>query len=196
MHRGISADSIDRIVPFLSVHPADPDAADKVRVAAAEGFKGLKIHSYYQECDLDDPRIDDLYSAMEETRLLCVAHTGFDTAYPFVRKADPVRIVNVLRRHPRLRFVATHLGAWKDWDLVPRYLTGENIWVDTSFSLDFMSPDLARQLIHSFPPDRLLFGSDSPWEDQSKAIAQLKGLGLEPDLERAILSGNARRLLG
>ena len=184
-----------RIVPLLSVHPEDPEAAGKVRRAAAEGFKGLKLHSYYQDCDLDDPKADSLYSAMEETGLFCVAHTGFDTAYPFVRRADPPRVVKVLRRFPRLKFVATHLGAWKDWDLVVRHLVGENLWVDTSFSLDFMSADLARQLIRSFPPERLLFGSDSPWGDQAKALAQLRGLGLEPALEEAILSGNARKLL-
>jgi predicted TIM-barrel fold metal-dependent hydrolase len=185
-----------RIIPMLSVHPADASAADRIRAAADEGFKGFKLHPYYQDFDLDDQAVDHVYAALEETGLLCVAHTGFDTAYPMIRKADPPRIVRVLDRFPRLRFVATHLGAWKDWDLVTKHLAGAALWIDTSYSLDFMTREQARELIGFFPADRVLFGSDSPWADQSRSIAALRGLGLGIEREEAILSGNAENLLG
>ena len=185
----------DRIVPFLSVHPSDPEAAEKVRTAAENGFKGLKLHPYYQDCDLDDPAVYPIYSAMEETGLVCVSHTGFDTSYPFIRKADPPRIVRVLERFPRLKFVATHLGAWKDWELVRRHLVGASLWIDTSYSIGFMRREEARSLVLSFPIDRVLFGSDSPWADQGEAIEALRSLGLGPEREKAILFANAERLL-
>ena len=184
-----------RIVPFLSVSPADPLAREHVRIAAEEGFQGLKFHPYYQDFDLDDGAMDPVYAAMEERGLICVCHTGFDHAYPFVRRADPSRVLRVLKRFPCLAFVATHLGAWRDWELAEKELPGANLWIDTSYSLEFLPPADARRLILRFPADRVLFGSDSPWADQGRSLALLKGLSLGAAREEAILSGNARALL-
>ena len=184
-----------RIIPFLSVSPADPQARENVRVAAEEGFQGLKFHPYYQDFDLDNDAMDPVYAAMEERGLICVSHTGFDHAYPFVRRADPSRVLRVLERFPRLAFVATHLGAWQDWELAEEKLRGANLWIDTSYSLEFMPQEDARRLILCFPADRVLFGSDSPWADQGRSLELLKGLSLGAAREEAILSGNARALL-
>jgi hypothetical protein len=185
-----------RIEPFLSVHPDDPQAAGRVRIAAAEGFRGFKFQPYDQDFHLDEERMFPVYEALQETGLLCMAHTGFDLAHPFERRADPPRIATVLARFPGLRFVATHLGSWRDWDLVARLLPGSGAWTDISYSLPFMTAAEARALVALFPPDRLLFGSDSPWADQAESLRQLRDLGLASDLEAAILGGNARLLLG
>lgn len=183
-----------RILCLPSVHPADPKAAERVRIAAEEGFRGLKFHPYYQDFDLDDPVMDPVYGAMEERGMVCVSHTGFDHAFPFVRRADPPRILRVLAKFPRLPFLATHLGAWKDWDLVARLLPGANLWIDTAYSLQYLPRDEARRLVLSFPADRLLFGSDSPWAPQDTSLAMVHALGLDPARERALLAENARSL--
>jgi predicted TIM-barrel fold metal-dependent hydrolase len=181
-----------RIIPFLSVSPSHPQSRENVRIAAEEGFRGLKFHPYYQDFDLDDPAMDPVYAAMEERGLICVSHTGFDHAFPFVRRADPSRILRVLKKFPRLAFVATHLGAWQDWELAERELPGANLWIDTSYSLEFMPREDARRLILCFPPDRVLFGTDSPWAGQVRSLALLRALCLGASREEAILSGNAR----
>jgi predicted TIM-barrel fold metal-dependent hydrolase len=90
----------------------------------------------------------------------------------------------------KLTLVAAHLGAWRDRELAAEYLPGERLFVDIAFSLHVMSRDNARELILRFPKDRLLFGTDSPWAGQASTI------GLGEEMERAILSENARKLLG
>lgn len=185
----------ERIVPFLSVHPAEPSAVDAIRAAKAEGFLGFKFQPYDQDFFLDEQRMFPLYEALQETGLLCMCHTGFDLSHPFVRRADPPRIVAVLRRFPGLRFVATHLGAWKDWDLVAELLPGAPLWTDISYALPFLPPETARSLLSAFPADRLLFGSDSPWAHQAASIGALRELGLQAPLEQAILGENAAKLL-
>ncbi len=50
-----------RIVPFPSVHPTDPDAVRKVEQVAEAGFVGMKFHPYYQDFDLDEPRMMPIY---------------------------------------------------------------------------------------------------------------------------------------
>ncbi len=185
----------DRVVPFLSVHPEDPLAAERIRMGREEGFIGFKFHPYYQGFTLDGESMNPIYEALEKQGLLCVSHTGFDHAYPYVPQADPPRIVNVVRRFPGLRFVATHLGAWRDWDLVADILPRERLYVDIAYSLEFLPAEKAKSIILSFPKEKLLFGSDSPWGDQSAALRLLRGLGLPEATVRAITSENAGRLL-
>jgi predicted TIM-barrel fold metal-dependent hydrolase len=147
-----------RIIPFPSVSPADPQATENVRIAAEEGFRGLKFHPYYQDFDLDGEAMDPVYAAMEERGLICISHTGFDHAYPFTRRADPVRVLRVLKKFPRLAFVATHLGAWRDWELAEKELPGANLWIDTSYSLEFMP--LKKRGVSFFASLRTGFCSD------------------------------------
>ncbi len=185
-----------RIVPLGSVHPDDPDPAARVRQIAAAGLPGLKLHPFYQQFEIDEPRMDPIWAAMEACDLFAVCHAGFDPAFPRERRAAPERIRRVIERFPRLRFIAAHLGGWQDWDAVREHLLGEPVWLDLSCTLHLLDREAARDLLLAHPPTRLLFGSDSPWMDQLESLAALRALELPPALERAILRDNARALLG
>jgi predicted TIM-barrel fold metal-dependent hydrolase len=184
-----------RIVPLASVHPGAADPIGEVRQIAEAGLIGVKLHPYYQNFDLDDPALFPLYRAIDELGLLLVCHTGFDFAFPRDRKGDPVRILRVLDRVPSLRFVATHMGAWDDWDEVERHLLGKPILLDVSLSLELLGPQRARAMILAHPADCILFGTDSPWASQEQTVRQVRALELGEERERAILGGNAVRLL-
>jgi hypothetical protein len=186
----------DRIIPFPSVHPADPDLVRRVRRVRDRGFRGLKLHPYYQDFDVDEERLRPLYEAAQDCGLVVLCHTGFDPAFPRVRRGDPARIRRVVEAFPRLTFVAPHLGAWDDWDEVDRHLTGRAIWMDLSYVIGLIAPERARSLILRHPPDRMLFGSDSPWAGQAETIAWVRGLDLGAEREDLVLGRNAVQLLG
>ncbi len=184
-----------RLTALPSVHPADPEAVARVHTIADRGFIGLKIHPYYQDFTLDDEELFPLYQAARERGLLVVCHTGFDIAFPRIRRGDPVRIRRVHETFPGLLFIATHLGAWDDWDEVERHLIGHPIYMETSFSTNCMPPARARRLLTAHPAEYLLFGTDSPWTDQAQALRELRALDLPEDRLDAILWKNAHRLL-
>lgn len=186
----------DRIVMFPSVHPMSDDAVQNVRQVAQDGFKGIKLHPYYQEFHLDDERVFPVYEEMARQDLILLSHTGFDFAFPEERIADPQKVVAVKERFPELTFVTSHLGGWSDWDEVERHLAGSDVYMETSFSLELMDREQARSIITSHRSDRVMFGTDSPWTDQKHALERLRGLDLDPDLEAAIVRQNALRLLG
>ncbi|MBI5633223.1 MAG: amidohydrolase family protein [Nitrospirae bacterium] len=185
----------DRIIPFPSLHPEAEDAADQVQRIKAEGFKGVKFHPYYQDFTIDEERLSPIYRQLEREGLIVVMHTGFDLAFERARKCDPEKILRVLDTFPDLKLVTTHLGAWEDWDEVEKHLSGRKIYMEISFSLDCMPKETARRIILNHPKDHILFGSDSPWADQGKAIEQLKGLELGQETEDRILRENALKLL-
>jgi predicted TIM-barrel fold metal-dependent hydrolase len=168
---------------------------DRVRAVRDAGLPGIKLHPYYQDFDLADESMFALYAALEEQGLLVVCHTGFDLAFERIRRADPKRILTVLERFPKLRLVTTHLGAWEDWDEAYTHLIGKPIYLETSFAISYLGRDKARRILLEHPPDRLLFGSDSPWAGQRESMDELRALGLPAALERQLFRDNARRLL-
>jgi uncharacterized protein len=182
-------------VPFPSVHPRDPEALDRLARIADEGFAGVKLHPYYQDFLLDEDIMWPFYGRMAERNLILTAHTGFDVAFERIRRCDPARIARVLATVPELTMIATHMGSWMDWDEVREHLVGKPVYMETSYSLECMPPDRARAILTAHPPEYLLFGSDSPWQDQSATLGRLRALGLGASLEQAILEDNPARLL-
>jgi len=185
----------DRIVPLPSVHPADPDVIGHIEKIAAEGFKGIKLHPYYQQFVADEARMEAVYGAVSACGLILVMHTGYDIAFERVDRAGPQRIMGVLQRWPDLKLVTTHMGGWSQWDQVGRMIIGRCVYMETSFVLDGMDDEAMRRMLTAHPADYILFGTDSPWDDQKRALERVRGLGLGPELERKILSDNALRLL-
>ena len=186
----------NRLIPLPSVHPDDQLLEDHIRMIKEQGFVGIKLHPYYQDFFLAEDRMAGLYETLIECDLLLVVHTGFDIAYPRVRRADPAQVTSLLQHYPDLKLVITHLGGWDDWEEAHRLLIGKPIYMEISFALDFLSRKQARNLITSHQPDYLLFGTDSPWADQAACLKQLQELNLDKELFKKIIRKNAERLLG
>lgn len=185
----------ERIIPFPSVHPSDPDAAGQVRKIAESGFKGLKLHPYYQSFEIDSEKVFPVYEEASKLGLIILSHTGFDIAFPRDRVVDPLRIARVLKQFPDLTFVASHFLAWEDWDEAERHLVGRPVYTDISFVIGFMGPEKTKKLFSKHPREYILFGTDSPWHDQGEYLAMLRELKMGDDFEDALLRENPKRLL-
>ncbi len=186
----------ERLVLFPSVHPGDPDCIGHIRQIRAEGFQGIKLHPFYQDFFADEDRMLRFYEETMRQNLLLVMHTGYDIAFPRIRRADPEKLLRITELFPDLKFVTTHLGAWRQWEEVRRYLLGRAIYMEISFAMEELGPEQAREMIMGHPGDYVLFGTDSPWTDQAKTLCLLEEVGLPEEKLRRILGGNARRLLG
>ncbi len=185
----------ERLIPFPSFHPADSNVASRIRQIKAEGFKGIKMHPYYQDFYLDEERLMRAYEVITEENLILVMHTGFDIAFPRTRLADPERIMNVITRFPEMKLVTTHLGAWELWDEVSDILAGKQVYMDISYTLDQLDKEKAREIIFKHSGEHLLFATDSPWSSQQETYEMVKGLKLGDKLEKLILRENALKLL-
>ena len=184
-----------RLIPFASVHPDDPELKEHVAAVAAAGFKGIKLHPYFQRFALDEPRLEPLYEAVDKAGLVLLVHCGFDIGFPRTRICDPARVRAVADNWPKLQLVAAHMGGWMDWDETERCILGRPIVMDVAAIFDYLDADRIRRILLAHSPKHLVFGSDSPWFDQGKSLAHLRQLHLPVELEQAILYDNAARLL-
>jgi uncharacterized protein len=184
----------ERIIPFPSFHPYDPEFEDRIDEIKHNGFKGIKFHPYYQDFTIDEERLFPVYEKICKENLILVMHTGFDFAFPRTRIADPEKIITVFKQVPTLKMVTTHLGAWEQWEEVERFLLGKQIYMEISFSLEFLD-DTVKKIISNHPTEYILFGTDSPWTEQERTLSLFRELQLGKEKEELILRGNAIKLL-
>jgi uncharacterized protein len=185
----------DRLVPFASIHPdyASPEA--EVERIAAAGLRGLKFHPHYMDCPADDPRVIRIARAAAAANLSMLFHSGHDLSYEKDDRASPARLRRVHEAAPGLRLAAAHLGGWECWDEVLRDLAGTGIYLETSFTLGRIEPDLLERILAKHPKDRILFGTDAPWTDPAEELGKFRALALPADTERRILWDNALRFV-
>jgi predicted TIM-barrel fold metal-dependent hydrolase len=186
----------ERIIPFPSIHPDTPDAACWMRRFKDAGLRGVKLHPMYQEFAFDEPRMDALYAAVAEAGLVLEPHCGYDIAFPGDGRADADRIARVIDRHPTLKLLCTHLGAWQQWEAAGQHLIGRNVWLETSMSVSLLGLKATADLIRAHGAGKILFGTDWPWTSQTDQINLLRMLDLPKEQIDGILGGNAAKLLG
>lgn len=185
----------DRVIPFPSVHPADPKRIERIDRIADEGFLGVKLHPFYQDFYAAQDSMAGYYHRVSDRGLLLVVHTGFDIAFPRQRRADPRTMREIGEQFPKLKLVVTHLGAWQQWDEVRQHLLGRPVYMEISMAMEDLGPTISREMLLAHPAEYLLFGTDSPWTDQGATLAQLTALDLPvPRLSR-MLYRNAHELL-
>ncbi len=184
------------LIPAGSIHP---DCEDKKGVIASlrdAGIHGIKVHPDYVRVNIDDPRYDEIFSLCEEAGMYVVTHAGFDPVSPDYFHATPEGMLKVIRSHPRLTFVAAHMGGPSQLDGVLELLAGTSIYFDTSLvSIRGEERNKLIKLFKSHDPDRFLFGTDTPWSDPNAEIAFIENAGLSDQAKEKIFYKNAARLL-
>ncbi|MBR3086905.1 MAG: amidohydrolase family protein [Kiritimatiellae bacterium] len=189
-------DAARMIIPLPSVHPADPERHARLAEVARCGFKGVKLHPYFQHFTLDSPDMLDYFRAVADAGLFAEVHCGYDAGFPFEEICGPRRVARVIGEVPSLRFMVTHLGGWQDWDEAARILIGQPIDIEMSMTVGMCEPSLLRDMLMRHPGDRIYFGSDWPWSDHAKILPFLAGCGLPQSRMEALMGGNAERWLG
>ena len=200
------------VLSFGCMHPDFDGWKEELARVRDLGLKGIKLHPQYQDTDFDDPRYLRILDRCGELGLVVLTHAGLDIGMPGKDNCAPEMVARVLEQVGPVKLVLAHMGGWRQWDRVEALLPGTGVYLDTSFSLGEITPlddghyrpgDLPLldeaaflRMVRRFGPDRILFGTDSPWDDQETALARLRALPLEPAELEAILGGNAKRLLG
>lgn len=202
---------LDHLTYFAAIHPDAPDWHDELGRVKALGFQGVKIHPVYQDVAIDDPRFVRILARCGELGLIVVMHGGADIGFPGVTRCSPAMLRSALRQAGPVTLVAAHMGGWRNWQEVPENLLDVGVYLDTAYSLGAISPlddhyapeelpmladERFVELVQAFGSKRVLFGTDSPWDDMAQCIARIRALPLTEAEKADIFDGNARRLLG
>jgi uncharacterized protein len=191
----ITPQHYENLLCFGSLHPSQGDWHEEIDWLVVNAIPGVKFHPDYQEFFVDDPKLTPIYRALADAGLIVLFHAGVDIGLPPPVHCSPERLARVLDAAPEMTVIAAHMGGYQCWDDVERYLAGRKLYFDTSYSLTDLGPDRMTELIRAHGADQILFGTDSPWTDQSAEVSGIRALQLTDDEITAILGQNASRLL-
>ena len=201
-------DNYDGLISFGGIHPDDDEPEKKLEFLKDCGFKGIKIHPDYTETFIDDERYIRIVAAAQRLGLVVITHGGKDPAYQVIhcppkKGRDMLDRVHEMTGFTKPFFVFAHLGGNRLLSDVEKYLVGQNCFIDISCSFrdlgdfsDSTDEDIIR-VIKDHGADKILFATDSPWNDQKRYIERFMGLcGLTDNEKDMILHRNAEKLLG
>lgn len=183
----------DRMIPFGTMTPRAPAAAEEVRRCFAElGMRGIKLHPWLQGFSMHEASLDPMCEVIKEFNGILLCHDGTP---PY---ATPAQIAALARRHPEIPVVLGHGGLHDCWREALAVL-GEtpNLYL----CICGTPPYAARTIIQTGPLDRVLFGTDAGLSEaasQDYAVArvvEIDGWGITDAQRQAVLVDNPRRLL-
>ena len=180
-----------KIYGFGSIHPDYDDIENEIDRMISLGLRGIKIHSDFQEFNVDCKKACKIYE-VAEGRLPILFHAGDEN----VDSSSPKRLRHVHDMFPRLKMIAAHLGGYSAWDDSEKYLVGEDVYFDTSSTLQAIDPKQAIRIIRSHGIERCMFGTDYPMHYQDKVIEMFLKLGFSDDELYKLLWKNAHDFLG
>ena len=187
-----------RIISFAGMHPDCDDIDGKLAFVKEQGFKGIKIHPDYQHTFFDDEKYVKIIASAKKYGLIVTTHAGLDAAFvgePV--KCTPDRVLRLLDRVGGYdRLVLAHYGGITFFEEVYDRLAGEDIYLDTAYVLDKISAETFMKILDKHGRSRVLFVTDSPWQDIASDVERLRALGLDPETEDMLFSKNAVKLLG
>lgn len=184
-----------KIIPFASVYPGAETELEELERIKSMGFKGIKLHPEYQDFEVADEKAFGIYEYAEKNNLIVMLHAGRDKGYPDSFLSPPKSIRAVHDTFPRLKIVAAHLGGWRAWEDVHRYLAGTDVFFDTSMTAGYIDEALMKKIVFKHGTERILFGSDCPWNSVPKTRALIESIGLSAgDLDK-IYCQNALSIL-
>jgi predicted TIM-barrel fold metal-dependent hydrolase len=188
--RGIIADT-PGVYGLVWANPHMPDTvANTARLLDEDGskFRGVKLHPLLDGYHPDDPAVHPIIELLIERGLPALIHSG----HPIFTL--PWSIEELVRRYPEARIILGHMGH------------GNIIYINAAIDVAERNPNVyletsgmpmhskIREAVERVGPDRVLYGSDTPFHHPSVELAKVRVSGLPTDLTERVLGENGRRL--
>ena len=151
-------------------------------------FRGVKLHPLLDGYHPDDPAVHPIIEVLIERGLPALIHCG----HPIFTL--PWSIEELIRRYPEARIILGHMGH------------GNIIYINAAIDVAERNPNVyletsgmpmhskIREAVERVGPDRVLYGSDTPFHHPSVELAKVRVSGLSADQASGVLGENGRRL--
>lgn len=186
----------ERLTPLGSINPQAERQSEEIERLRKAGIPGLKLHPDYMGFRIDDRIYDEIFDTAAALGMFIIIHAGFDVYSPGKVWAPPCAVRKRLERNPQTTLICAHFGGNMMWSEVEETLLGRNIYIDTSMgSVEGLSCEQASRMLGKHDSDRILFGSDCPWNNPGETFRYVDSLSVSDEIKEKIYYGNASALL-
>lgn len=179
----------DRLIPFVRLNPNyRTEMPALVAESVARGVRGIKLHPTTTLAHPTGSATLDLLALAADAALPVLFHCGDD---PYT---TPQTLALAAAAVPECTVVFGHMGGYAHVeDAIEAAREQANVVLETS-AMPY--PALIAAAVEAIGADRVVFGSDGPGCNPALELEKIRGLRLPLEQERAIVGGNAARLLG
>ncbi len=179
------------IIGFGTIHFEYENITAEIDRIIKMGLRGMKFHPVFQGFNIDDKEMYPIYECLEG-RLPVLMHMGDKN----VDNATPKRLAKVMEDFPQLTVIAAHLGGVFEWENAEKYLLGrDNMYVDTSSAIRFLTPERSYELMKKQGMDKVLFGTDYPLSLHKEELDLIDKIPMTEEEKELVLWKNAYKLL-
>ena len=160
-----SASANKGFIPFMSVHPGDPDKLSKMKKFQTRGCRGIKLHPVIQNFLPSEKSAYEIYEEAQSLGLPVLFHTGF---FPCKNKFQALieHFEGIPLDFPRLRIIVGHMNMFEPEKAISFCRKFENVFLETSKQ----PARNVRKAINKVGANRVLFGSDWPFGSQEISL--------------------------
>jgi aminocarboxymuconate-semialdehyde decarboxylase len=221
-NEGLARMGGERVRVLGAVPLQDPALAaeELARLMSTGAFAGVEVTASVNGVYLGDRAFEPFWAAAEQHDALVFVHPttrGFPVeeyylsnlvGNPFETTVAAAHLVlsGTMGRHPRLRVLLAHAGGaivalsgrirHGQATVAAAGPPGNELLGRFLFDTVTHDPELLRTLVERVGPDRVLLGSDYPFDmADPDPVATVKAAKLGSDAEQAVLTGNAQREL-
>ena len=201
-------------------------AKELTRAMRENGLAGIEIGSNIGGMNLDDPSLDPFWEAANAEKAFILVHpthvAGAERQKEYYLKnliGNPLDTTiaaaclvfgGVIARYPDITFCMSHGGGFTPYQAA-RWIHGWKVRDEPKsrhgglpeeslsklvYDTILHGPEPLRWLIDQVGPDRVMVGTDYPFDmGQYDIVSVLEGLGLDPEAEAKIAGGTLERLL-
>lgn len=190
-----------RLISLGGIHPDCEDYKGCLRQIKELGLKGIKLHPDYQDTFINDVKYMRIIEYASELDLIVITHAGYDVGIPDPIHCPPKLAREVIDKIQPEKFVLAHMGGMTfkgnvaGWDEVEEYLVGQNVYFDTAYVLPIIERGQFKRIVQNHGVEKILFATDSPWQDQGKCVEIMKGMDFTKEELGRMFEGNVRKLL-
>lgn len=200
-----AAENPDVLIPFASIDPAKGKmgAREARRLIESYGVRGFKFHPSLQEFYPNDRSAYVLYEVIAEAGLPALFHTGHSGIGTGMRGgggvrlkySNPIYLDDVAVDFPDMPIIMAHPSfPWQD-EALSVCLHKPQVYIDLSgWSPKYFPPQLI-QYANTLLKHKMLFGSDYPFIQPERWMADFEKIGIRPEVRPLILKENAVKLL-
>ena len=186
------------LVPFGSINPKLPDWQEDVhRCAKDYRMPGIRLHPNYHGYGLADPVFAELVHVAAANGLivqLVVSMEDVRTQHPLmpVPPVDLSPLAQVVKSVPSMRLVLLNWWPTLRGERIRPLADAGEVYVDLAM---LEGIEGVARLVEQLPPERILFGSNSPLFYFESALLKVQESGLPEGTKTILFEGNARRIL-
>jgi hypothetical protein len=178
-----------RFLGYGVINPNYPGAIEREVARCLDDLHllGIKLHPTEHAYPPDGPAYHRVYTMMQVRRGLVLSHTF----------GDPGTLERIAAGYPDVTFIVAHVAATYEPKLAEALAVVmnacPNVYLDTCLSRVYYG-DVERW-VEAVGADRLLFGSDVPFNDNAHQIGRVTHAHIPEVEKRVILGGNMASLI-